>query len=115
MDALADRAVTPDARVLRFPSLTGGVGAQDYVRFTRELSPDELVGCFFFTDDDRGLIATRSGDVSRLGFAVQPGTLRYLGRFLENSADVPASVLGWTIREIGVPGARLLRATAKVR
>jgi hypothetical protein len=68
--------VTPDARVLRFPSATGGMGAQDYGRFTRELSPDELAGCFFFSDDDRGRIATRRRDASRLGFAVQLGTVR---------------------------------------
>jgi TnpA family transposase len=97
--------VTPDARVLRFPPATGARGARDYGRFTRELSPDELAGCFFFSDDDRGRIATRRGDASRLGFAVQLGTVRYLGRFLENPADVPATVLGWTIREIGVGAA----------
>ncbi len=74
-----------------------------YGRFTRELSPDELAGCFFFSDGDRGRIATRRGDASRLGFAVQLGTVRYLGCFLENPADVPATVRGWTIREIGVP------------
>ena len=100
--------MTPDARVLRFPSATGGTGAQDYGRFTRELSPDELAGCFFFSDDDRRRIATRRGDSSRLGFAVQLGTVRYLGRFLEDPAEVPASVLDWTIREIGVPAATTL-------
>ena len=94
--------------MLRFPSATGGTGAQDYGRFTRELSPDELAGCFFFTDDDRRRIATRRGDASRLGFAVQLGTVRYLGRFLEDPAEVPASVLDWTIREIGVPAATTL-------
>jgi hypothetical protein len=44
----------------------------------------------------------RRGDVNRLGFAVQLGTVRYLGRFLENSAVAPAQVVGWTAREIGV-------------
>ena len=72
------------------------------------MSPDELAGCFFFSDDDRVRIATRRGDASRLVFAVQLGTVRYLGRFLENPADVPASVLGWTIREIGVPAGTTL-------
>lgn len=100
--------MTPDARVLRFPSATGGTAARDYGRFTRELSPDELAGCFFFTDDDRRRITTRRGDASRLGFAVQLGTVRYLGRFLEDPAEVPASVLGWTISEIGVPAATTL-------
>ena len=100
--------MTPDARVLRFPPATGGTGARDYGQFTRELSPDELAGCFFFSDDDRHRIATRRGDASRLGFAVQLGTVRYLGRFLENPAGVPASVLGWTIREIGVGAGTIL-------
>lgn len=95
--------MTPDARVLRFPGAVGAMGAEDYGRFTRELSADELAGCFFFTDDDRRRIASRRGDASRLGFAVQLGTVRYLGRFLENPAGVPASVVRWTAGEIGVP------------
>ncbi len=95
--------MTPDARVLRFPSGGGGMAEEDYGRFSRELSPDELAGCcFFFTDDDRRRIASRRRDASRLGFAVQLGTVRYLGRFLENPADVPRTVLAWTGREIGV-------------
>lgn len=32
---------------------------------------------------------------------MQLGTVRYLGRFLENPAQVPDSVLAWTVREIG--------------
>jgi hypothetical protein len=100
--------MTPDARVLRFPSAVSGTGVEDYGRFTRELSADELAGCFFFTDDDRSRIASRRRDASRLGFAVQLGTVRYLGRFMGNPADVPRSVLAWTSREIGVaPGTNL--------
>jgi hypothetical protein len=94
--------MTPDARVLRFPSGAGGMAEEDYGRFSRELSPDELAGCFFFSDDDRTRIALRRRDASRLGFAVQLGTVRYLGRFLENPAEVPRSVLAWTVREIAV-------------
>jgi hypothetical protein len=93
--------VTPDARVLQFPA-SAAVRPQDYGQFTRSLSPDELAGCFCFSDDDQRAIARRRGDANRLGFAVQLGTVRYLGRFLENPAAVPAQVVGWTAREIGV-------------
>jgi Domain of unknown function (DUF4158) len=93
--------VTPDARVLQFPP-SATARPQDYGQFTRELSADELAGCFCFSDDDQRQIARRRGDVNRLGFAVQLGTVRYLGRFLENSAVAPAQVVGWTAREIGV-------------
>ena len=92
--------MTADARVLQFPT---AVGAGDYGRFSRELSDDELAGCFFFTDDDRARIAVRRSEINRLGFALQLGTVRYLGRFLENPVEVPASVLGWTARELAVP------------
>ena len=90
--------MTPDARVLQFPQ----GGPKDYRQFTRELSSDELAGCFCFSDDDQRQIGRRRGDANRLGFAVQLGTVRYLGRFLENPAAVPEQVVAWTAREIGV-------------
>ena len=93
--------MTPDARVLQFPP-SGAARPQDYGQFTRELSADELAGCFCFSDDDQRVIARRRGGANRLGFAVQLGTVRYLGRFLENPAAVPAQVVGWTAREISV-------------
>ena len=93
--------VTLEARVLQFPP-GGATRPQDYGQFTRELSLDELAGCFCFSDDDQHTIARRRGDANRLGFAVQLGTVRYLGRFLENPAAVPAQVVAWTAREIGV-------------
>jgi hypothetical protein len=37
--------VTPDARVLQFPP-SGAARPQDYGQFTRELSADDLAGCF---------------------------------------------------------------------
>jgi hypothetical protein len=51
---------------------------------------DELASSFFFDDEDRRLIACRRSDATRLGFAVQLGTMRHLGRFLEDPAAVPA-------------------------
>jgi hypothetical protein len=93
--------VTPDARVLQFPP-SATARPQDYGQFSLELSPDELAGCFCFSDDDQRQIARRRGDVNRLGFALQLGTVRYLGRFLENPAVAPEQVVAWTQSEIGV-------------
>ena len=93
--------MTPDARVLQFPP-SATARPQDYGQFSRELSADELAGCFCFSDDDQRQIARRRRDVNRLGFAVQLGTVRYLGRFLENPAGAPEQVVVWTAREIGV-------------
>lgn len=97
--------MTPDARVLRFTPRRGQAGgpAAEYGRFAGALSLDELAACFFFDDEDKRLIARRRTDASRLGFAVQLGTVRYLGRFLEDPAAVPAGVTHWTARELGVP------------
>lgn len=88
--------------MLQFPPSVAA-RPQDYGLFSRELSADELAGCFCFSDDDQRQIARRRRDVNRLGFAVQLGTVRYLGRFLENPAEAPEQVVHWTAREIGVP------------
>ena len=99
--------MTPDARVLQFPP-SATARPQDYGQFSRELSADELAGCFCFSDDDQRQIARHRREVNRLGFAVQLGTVRYLGRFLENPAHAPAHVGAWTAREIGIaPGTDL--------
>jgi len=104
--------VTPEAQVLRF-ARRGAPAAgppAEHGHFARELSLDELAACFFFDDADRRLIARRRTDATRLGFALQLGTVRYLGRFLEDPAAVPAGVVRWTAREIGVPAGTDLAA-----
>ncbi len=75
---------------------------EDYGRFAERLSTDELAEFFFFDERDRELIGNRRRESNRLGFAVQLGTVRYLGRFLKDPCRVPEQVAGWVAHELGV-------------
>jgi TnpA family transposase len=71
------------------------------------VSADELADFFLFDERDRRLIARRRRDANRLGFAVQLGTVRYLGRFLEDPAAVPDLVVRFVARELEIPDVSL--------
>jgi Domain of unknown function (DUF4158) len=75
---------------------------EDYGRFAKRLSVDELAEFFFFDERDRELICKRRRECNRLGFAMQLGTVRHLGRFLEDPCTVPEQVVRWVARELGV-------------
>lgn len=61
--------------------------------FADEPTRPELERFFFLDDEDRKQIAKRRGDHSRLGFAVQLCTVRYVGLFLDDPLAVPWSVV----------------------
>ena len=75
---------------------------QRYWRFASEPSPAQLLRYFVLSATDRELVDARRGDHNRLGFAVQLGTVRFLGTFLPDAINVPASVVSFVATQIDV-------------
>lgn len=73
-----------------------------YGQYPDTLSSDELAGYFHLDDEDVQWISTKRRDSSRLGYALQLTTARYLGTFLENPTAVPDAVLRSVAAQINV-------------
>ena len=73
-----------------------------YGCYTEEPSPLQLARYFHFDDRDHQLIARHQRAHTRLGFAIQLGTVRFLGTFLPNPTHVPATVVTYVAQQLGL-------------
>jgi len=80
-----------------------------YGRLPSEPSAAEVERFFYLDDADRSLVARRRSDHHRLGFAVQLGTVRAVGRFLEDPLDVPWPAVEFLAGQLGIVDASCVK------
>ena len=84
-----------------------------YGQFAGPPDRGELERFFFLDDSDRALIARCRGDHNRAGFALQLGTVRFLGTFLADPLDVPAAAVDYLVAQLGVADASCVKRYAE--
>ena len=74
--------------------------AARYGRFDGDPTPEQLTQFFFLSESDLQVVSQRRRPETLLGFAVQLGTLRFLGTFLQNPQETPLVVVGHLAQQL---------------
>ena len=72
-----------------------------YGRYAGDPNEEQLARHFHLDAADRELVDTMRGAHNRLGFAVQLGTARFLGAFLDDPTQTPPAVVATMARQLG--------------
>src|SRR5664279_274564 len=75
---------------------------QRYANFAGTPSPDQLARYFHLDRSDREITDGLRGDHNRLGFALMLGSARFLGTFPDVELEIPESVTGFLINQLGL-------------
>ena len=86
-----------------------------YGKFVIEPSNKQLSEYFFLGEKDLSIIRQLRSDTNKLGFDVQLGTIRFLGLFLSEPADVPQKIIDYLAEQLRIEPNELTKYRKEIR